>query len=179
MSNNELLNYEMSLGFSNAELIDTKDLVFDPSFRPYCAENVCGQYGINYTCPPDCGTPEEMKQKIITHKKALVLESTWSIKDYSDLPAIKQGKAAHNHWQIQLLQQARSHGTDGFLVGASGCTLCSPCKRELGEPCCFPSLRWSCMSAYCIYVKKLADLCGMQYNPGTGSITFYGMLVFD
>lgn len=179
MTDRELTDYALSLGFSDAKIIETKELVFDPSFRPYCAENLCGQYGANYTCPPDCGTPEEMKQKIVSHPRALVMESLWEVKDYSDQAAIKHGKACHNHWEIQVLKEARSRGTDGFLVGASGCSLCSPCAMTAGEPCRFPDLRWSCMSACCIFVKKLADLCGMEYDPGPGLVTFYGMFVFD
>ena len=179
MTEQELTAYALGLGFADAKIAATEDLVFDPSFRPYCAENLCGQYGVNYTCPPGCGSPEEMKEKIIRHKKALVMESLWDVKDYSDQAAIKKGKASHNHWQIQVLKEARSRGTDGFLVGASGCSLCSPCRMKAGEPCCFPDLRWSCMSAYCIFVRKLADLCGMEYDPGPGLVTFYGMFVFD
>ena len=37
--------------FSAAAVVDTADIVFDPSFRPYCEENLCGQYGANYSCP--------------------------------------------------------------------------------------------------------------------------------
>ena len=179
MTDQELIQFAAEQGFADAKVIETKDLVFDPSFRPYCAENLCGQYGVNYTCPPDCGTPEEMKQKILCHRKALVMESLWPVKDYSDKAAIKEGKSSHNHWEIQVLKQARKNGTDGFLVGASGCSLCSPCGMKTGDPCRFPDLRWSCMSAYCIFVKKLADLCGREYDPGPGLVTFYGMFVFD
>ena len=179
MTDQELIDFSVGCGFSDAKIAGTGEIVFDPSFRPYCAENLCGQYGVNYTCPPDCGTPEEMKQKIMVHKKALVMESLWEVKDYSDQAAIKKGKAAHNRWEIQVLKQARAQGLDGFLVGASGCSLCSPCRMKSGEPCCFPDLRWSCMSAYCIFVKKLTDLCGMDYDPGPGLVTFYGMFVFD
>ena len=179
MTNQELIDYAISCGFTKAKVVDTKDIVFDPSFRPYCAENYCGKYNENYTCPPVCGTPEEMEQKITCHQKALVLESIWKVKDYYDNPAIKQGKATHNRWGIQLVQYARSQGMEGFLVGASGCSLCTPCKMKTGEPCRYPDLCWSCMSAYCIFVKHLADLCEMNYNPGSGLVTFYGMFVFD
>ena len=120
-----------------------------------------------------------MKQKILCHKKALVLESLWEVADYHDKPALLHGKSSHNSWELQVLHQARSQGIDGFLVGASGCSLCTPCHQKTGEPCRFPQLRWSCMSAYCIFVKKLADLCGMTYSPGPGRVTFYGMFVFD
>ena len=120
-----------------------------------------------------------MKQKILAHKKALVLQSIWQLESYTDTPAIKKGKSGHNTAAIRLMKRCRDEGCNGFLVGASGCALCSPCTRKNNEPCRFPDLKYSCMSAYCIFVKKLADLCGMEYTCGDGLIAFFGMYVFD
>ncbi len=178
MTAEQMVQYAYEEGFSAAAVVDTADIVFDPSFRPYCEENLCGQYGANHSCPPDCGTPEEMKQKVLAHKKALVLQSIWQLESYTDTPAIKKGKSGHNTAAIRLMKRLRDEGCDGFLVGASGCALCSPCTRKNNEPCRFPDLKYSCMSAYCIFVKKLADLCGMEYTCGDGLIAFFGMYVF-
>ena len=58
MTAEQMVQYAYEEGFSAAAVVDPADIVFDPSFRPYCEENLCGQYGANYSCPPDCGTPE-------------------------------------------------------------------------------------------------------------------------
>lgn len=166
-------------GFAAAEVISTDKIVFDPSFRPYCAENICGQFDANYTCPPDCGTPEQMQQRILSRRRALVLQTIHQVADVSDTQAIKQGKRMHNQMSLRLMQRLRQEGCDGFMVGASGCSLCSPCKRKLGEPCAFPDRRYSCMSAYCIFVSKLAAECGMEYDCGEGLLAFFGMYVCD
>lgn len=174
-----MIQYAVDEGFATAAVIDTSEITFDPSFRPFCEENLCGKYGVNYSCPPDCGSPEEMKQRILAHKKALVLQTIWEIADYSDTPAIKEAKSIHNTAAIRLMKRLRAEGCDGFMVGASGCSLCNPCAITKGEPCRFPDLRYSCMSAYCIFVKKLADKCGMEYDCGPGLLAFFGMYVFD
>ena len=179
MTNDEMIARAVEAGFAAAEVIDTDKIVFDPMFRPFCEENLCGQYGVNYACPPDCGSPEQMKQKVLAHKKALVLQTIWQVADFSDTPAIKQGKASHNAAALRLMKSLRQQGCDGFLVGASGCALCSPCAKKSGESCRFPELQYSCMSAYCVFVKKLADACGMEYDCGDGLIAFFGMYVFD
>lgn len=166
-------------GFAAAEVVSTDQIVFDPSFRPYCAENICGQYDANYTCPPYCGTPEEMRQRIQSHKKALVLQTIHQVTDYSNTALIKQTKKTHNQMSLHLMKKLRQEGCQGFLVGASGCSLCSPCKMKLGEPCAFPDQRYSCMSAYCIFVSKLAQQCGMEYDCGEGLLAFFGMYVYD
>lgn len=179
MLEKDMVQYAVEEGFSAAEIVNTEDIVFDFSFRPYCEENLCGQYGANYSCPPDCGSPEAMKQRVLAHKKALVLQTIWEISDYSNMDLIKPAKAAHNAAEIRLAKRLRTDDRDGFIVGASGCALCSPCKQVLGQPCAFPQYQYSCMSAYCVFVKKLADKCGMEYDCGDGLLAFFGMYVFD
>lgn len=179
MTESEMIQCAVAEGFSAAAVVDTEKIVFDPSFRPYCAENICGQYGANYACPPDCGSPDEMKQRILVHKKALVLQSICQVADYSDMPAIKLGKKNHNAAEIRVVNAMRQAGHQGIIVGASGCALCTPCNQTLGLPCKFPDLKYSCMSAYCVFVKKLADECGMEYDCGEGLLAMFGMYVFD
>lgn len=179
MLEKDMVQYAVEEGFSAAEIVNTEDIVFDFSFRPYCEENLCGQYGANYSCPPDCGSPEAMKQRVLAHKKVLVLQTIWEISDYSNMDLIKPAKAAHNAAEIRLVKRLRADGRDGFIVGASGCALCSPCKQVLGQPCAFPEYQYSCMSAYCVFVKKLADKCGMEYDCGDGLLAFFGMYIFD
>ena len=84
MTDEMLIKSAIEEGFANAAVIRTDEIVFDESFRPYCAENLCGKYGVNYSCPPDCGTPEEMKKRVLEHKHALVLQSIWPISNYKD-----------------------------------------------------------------------------------------------
>ena len=179
MTDEQLVAWAVDEGFAAAAVVDTKNIVFDPSFRPYCEENLCGQYGVNYACPPSCGSPEEMKDRVLRHKRALVLQTIWEITDYSDKPAIKQAKGGHNAAAIRLVKRLRDAGCDGFLVGASGCALCSPCAVTENLPCRFPDLQYSCMSAYCVFVSKLAQTCGMEYDCGEGLLAFFGMYVCD
>lgn len=179
MKEQDMIRLALDEGFACAAMIDTDKIAFDPMFRTFCAENLCGQYGINYACPPQCGSVEEMKEKILSRKKALVLQTIWEISDYSDKDAIKQAKSAHNAAAIRLAKRLRAQDQSGIIVGASGCALCSPCVLPKGEPCRFPELHYSCMSAYCIFVKKLADACGMEYDCGPGLLAFFGMYVLD
>lgn len=179
MTNDEMIALAVEAGFAAAEVIDTDKIVFDPMFRPFCEENLCGQYGVNYACPPDCGTVEQMKARVLAHKKGLVLQTIVQIADYADNEAFKLGKKQHNGASIRLMQEFRQAGVPGFLIGASGCALCSPCALRSGEPCRFPDSRYSCMSAYCIFVRKLAEECGMEYDCGEGLTAFFGMYIFD
>lgn len=174
-----LIRWAAEEGFAAAAVVETRDIVFDPMFRPFCEENLCGQYGVNHSCPPDCGTPGEMKRRITAHRRALVLQTIWEIEDYTDAAAIKAAKAEHNAATQRLVRRLREAGLDGPIVGASGCALCSPCAKKEGLPCRFPKLQYSCMSAYCIFVRELAEKCGLEYECGPGLLAFFGMYVFD
>ena len=179
MNKTEIIELSIAEGFHSAEIIGTDKIVFDAAFRPYCEENLCGQYGANYSCPPDCGTPEEMKQRVLSNKKALVLSTEWEIEDFSQTDKIKEAKARHNAAMLCLIEKLKSIGHDGFMVGASGCSLCKTCKLIDGKPCKHPDKMYSCMSAYCIHVKKLAEDCKINYDYKDNILHFFGMYVFD
>ena len=179
MNKMEMIELSIAEGFHAAEIIDTDQIVFDAAFRPYCEENLCGQYGANYSCPPDCGTPEQMRQKVLAHKKALVVSTEWKIENFLQKDQLKKAKVLHNAAMIRLIKKLKSEGHDGFMIGASGCTLCSPCKLASGASCDYPDMMYSCMSAYCIYVKKLAEDCNMNYDYKNQMLPFFGMYVFD
>lgn len=176
MTEQEWIDLALSLNFANAAVMDTGDLVFVPSFRPLCQENLCGKYGANYACPPDCGTVEEMKERILQWPRALVLQTLWDIDDPLDESQTKPAKGQHNRMTRLLIDRA---GQPGLMVGAGGCSLCSPCALVEGEPCRFPDKRYSCMSAYCIFVQEMAASCGMEYDCGTGITAFFSMFCFN
>lgn len=64
MTDRELLELARADGFS-AAIIPTGKIVTDEKFRPFCEENLCGNYDANYSCPPDCGTVEETRQRLM------------------------------------------------------------------------------------------------------------------
>lgn len=164
-------------GFAGAVMVNTADLPFDASFRPLCEENLCGKYGVNYACPPDCGSPEAMAQRLLASPRALVLQTIWEIADYGDKKATAAAKKSHNEATLRLLKKLRSEGCDGLPVGSGGCSVCKTCAIVEGKPCAFPELQFSCMSAYCIFVRKLAEQCGLEYDCGPGLLGFFGMIV--
>ncbi len=164
--------------FSSAAIIPTEELHFDPGFRAYCAENLCGGYGANYSCPPDCGAPEEMRGRILAHRSALVLQTKWDIADYRDAAAIHAAKSAHNGAMLRLIARLREAGHPGLMAGASSCVLCTPCARVSGEPCRHPDIAYSCLSAYCVHVRDLSERCGMDYACADGKLALFGLYAF-
>lgn len=176
MTEQEMIRLAEELGFASAAVIDTEDIVFIPAFRPLCEENLCGKYGVNYACPPACGTVEEVAARVRSYRRALVLQTMWDIDDPMDVAQTKPAKTAHNRMALELKDRI---GGDGLVAGAGGCDLCRECALVHGEPCRFPDRKFSCMSAYCVFVQDLAQRCGMEYDCGPGVVGFFGMYCFD
>ena len=175
MTQQQILELAASEGFY-AAMIEPEQVPVDAKFRSFCEENLCGRYGANYSCPPDCGSPEAMHKAILAEEQILIIETIRDIESYQDKAAIQQAKAFHNAAAIRLMDRLKQSGFDGFCSGYNGCPLCDPCKRISGEPCSFPEKRISCLSAYCVDVAELAKRCSLEFAWQDGKLFLFGML---
>lgn len=177
MQDCEILKLAKDNGFS-AAMIATDEIIQDASFRKFCEDNLCGKYDANYSCPPDCGTVEEVQARLKAGKRALVLQTIWEIGSYENKQAVQASKKAHNAAILRFTERLRQAGIQGFCLGYGGCPLCDPCKRVENQPCAHPDKKISCMSAYCIDVGKLADKCGLEFAWVPEKLFLFGMFVF-
>lgn len=181
MKNEDIIKTALDAGFFSAAVIGTEKLVFDYSFRKYCEENLCGNYGVSYSCPPFCGTPEELHARIASFPYVAVFQSKWpEIREFNanTVPLILDAKAKHNASQQSTVAAMKKAGHEGVFVGASGCALCGECAARENKPCPHPEEVFFCLSAYCINVSKLAESCSMDFSPADGSLTLYGLYAF-
>lgn len=177
MQDNAIIKKANEYGFS-AAFVSTDEIVTDRTFRKYCEDNLCGKYNANYSCPPDCGTVEEVQERLKAGKRALVLQTIWEIGSYENKQAVLDSKKAHNAAILRFTDTLRKKGINGFCLGYCGCPLCDPCKRVTNEPCAHPDKKISCMSAYCIDVAKLAEKCQLEFAWVPEKLFLFGMFVF-
>ena len=176
MNDMELIKLADNMGFHTA-LISAGEIPVDGSFRKFCEDNLCGKYNANYSCPPGCGTVEEVRQRLFGADKALVLQTIHEIGSYENKEAILKSKKNLNTDILKLTETLRKEGVSCFCLGYGGCPLCDPCKQVAGEPCAFPEKRISCMSAYCIDVGKLAEKCGLAFAWIPEKLFLFGMIL--
>ena len=176
MTKQEMLALAETMGFQ-ARFLSTTEIPVNAEFVKYCEENLCGNYGANYACPPDCGTPAEMHQKLLSADLALVLQSQWEIPGYGT-PEVLYVKIKHTNSIRSLMGKLRQMGHDVFGMGYGGCNLCDPCKRKEGKPCAFPELCMSCLSAYCVDAAKLAERCDLTFDWNPKKLHLFGMILF-
>lgn len=175
MKEEEMLRKAEKLKFTNAAFLDVDQLEFDPGLRRYCRENACGNYGKNYACPPDCGTPEEMEQKVRRYSRVLVLQTIQKLRDWTDPAQIRRARKRHNDMTLAFAKGMEEQGEKGMKIMAGPCSLCETCGRSQGIPCRFPGQLASCFSAYCICAEKMAESCQMPYWCGENTVAFFSM----
>ena len=156
----DLIKEALSMGFANAAIMDTKDLVFVPEYRQFCEDNLCGNYNLVPACPPACGTVEEMHEKAMKYEKALVLQTV--LKDPIMDPALfKQAKHAQNILTEQLAKWMQENGKEDVLIMSAG-----------------PYKNCSCMSAYSVDAQKMADAVGMVCWADDSDVRFFTQILF-
>ena len=156
----DLIKEALSMGFANAAIMDTKDLVFVPEYRQFCEDNLCGNYNLVPACPPTCGTVEEMHEKAMKYEKALVLQTV--LKDpVMDPVLFKQAKHAQNILTEQLAKWMQENGKEDVLIMSAG-----------------PYKNCSCMSAYSVDAQKMADAVGMVCWADDSDVRFFTQILF-
>lgn len=83
MTEMDLIKLAEEAGFL-AAVLPAKEIPVDSSFRKFCEDNLCGKYNANYSCPPGCGTVEEVHQRLFAQEKALVVEMIWEVNGFDD-----------------------------------------------------------------------------------------------
>ena len=151
-----LIEEAKALGFSDAAVISTDQLVFVPEYRVFCEDNLCGNYDKNPACPPQSGTVEEMKEHALKYEKTLILQTMQDgLIDY------KKAKLSHNKLTEKLSEKMKEAGITDLLIMSAG-----PYKHN------------SCMSAYCVDAQKMADAAGMLCWTSDGMIRYFSQVLF-
>lgn len=150
-----------ALGFTDAALMEVKDLVIVPEYRMFCEENLCGNYGVLPACPPESGSVEEMTARVRRYKTALVLMIEHTPVNYTDRAEQKAAKKHQNILTEQLMDRMHEDGTDDLLMMGAG-----PWKGA------------SCMSAYCVNAQKMAEHVHMKCWENDGKIRYFSLILF-
>ena len=163
------------LGFAETGFLPAAELPFRKEFRQFCVDNVCGNYGANYSCPPACGTPEEMEDRTRPFSQAVILRSQWTPEQAGGPQGVKACKDRHNRWTRQFVARRREEDGESLVMAGGCCGLCAPCRMREGQPCPHPKEAWSCLSAYCVDVAAMAEAAGMDFRWDPQRVSFYSV----
>ena len=129
MTDMDLIKQAEEAGFL-AAILPVKEIPVDGSFRKFCEDNLCGKYNANYSCPPGCGTVEEVHERLFAQEKALVLEMIWDVDGFDDKEFIFSSRNKLNRTVLQLMDQLREAGMDGFAWVMAAVLCAIPASRQ-------------------------------------------------
>ena len=155
-------------------IIPVDALIFSEDLLSYCKSNVCGNYGKSWTCPPNCGSIQEQKEKILAYDNALVFTTLHKIEDSFDYEGMTLGREKHITLTLEIRDKLLQT-TDDFLVFGAGA--CPICKCTFPEPCRHPEKRIGSIEAAGIAVAELSKTAGISYNNGPNTVTFFSMVL--
>lgn len=170
----------VDFGFTGAAVISTRELVHVHEYRQFCEENMCGNFGANYSCPPYCGTVDEMIQKAAPYQRVLVLQTVSRVNSALDPEEAVPLKQDHSGRSRMLYKEMKKRGVlpEGLMSLAGPCGLCKPCNMRIGKECPFPAERASCMSAFSLDVTKLAASAELPLSWDLDQVTYFSLYYF-
>ncbi len=164
-------------GFTAAAPLDPACLQAQAHVRAMCAQDKCGSYGRNWTCPPHCGTTEECQKKMQAYSRGILLQTQGQLSKAIDSRAYRQTEQRHLESFARFCQAIRRQYPDALCLGAGGCRVCKSCAWP--EPCRFPEKAVSSMEAYGLFVTQVCRDAGLPYYYGEKTITYTACVLFD
>lgn len=164
------------IGFSEANILDTKTLRAERWVRETCASDRCHAYGHNWTCPPACGTLEECAQRMEKYAHGILLQTVGRLARQIDAKAYIRTEEVHLKHFSEFTKKIRAEYPDSLCLGAGGCRICGMCAYP--NPCRFPDKACSSMEAYGLFVTQVCKDNNIKYYYGNQTITYTACVLF-
>jgi len=176
------ISVKLNIPIRESAVIPSSAIIFSPELLECCKTNVCGNYNKSWTCPPACESFEKQREKILSHKNALIFTTVRELEDSFDYEGMEKGRMFHSMLTIEIKKRLAG----ALVFGAGGCPVCSV-KDGISEktacaypdPCLFPEKRIVSIEAAGINVTELSKTAKVTYNNGQNSVTFFSLVLFD
>lgn len=164
-------------GFYEFGHVEIERMKYYQEIREICKENMCGNYGISWACPPAIGTLEECRTRVNQYDKMILFSQKYSLEDSFDFEGMVAGLRDFKKMVDLLQQKLDDFLSDYLLLSNEGCGRCSECTYP-DAPCRFPHLLHHSLEGYGFIVNELAGEAGVSYNNGPCTVTYFGALLF-
>ena len=170
-----------------SEKIGMKDFrEFDPSLllpedriREYCYQNLCGNYGRHYMCPPSIGTVEEIIDKLNVYNKAILVRYSEEVDVKEDRKKVKRSKIDFHKKILELEDFLHREGIDAWGLVGGYCSFCIECKAITDRPCKHPHKARPSLESLGIDVQKLLDNFGLDNKFYPDKIVWTGCILIN
>ncbi|MBC3798091.1 DUF2284 domain-containing protein [Acetobacterium tundrae] len=174
MLRDKIINAINEVGFDEYKEISSADIIFADAVFASCKANTCGNYGLNYACPPLSGDMEENKQRFLNYDHAIILNKIMFLGEYYE-------KMEDSMTEVfERLDELRQKLKDELVMiaGPGGCNLCKECAAKTSEPCRFPEKKRYSMEGSGMDIVSMSRKLGMIYNAGDKKVGFFMMVLY-
>lgn len=172
----EWLSIALEAGFSKAAELDTATLKPMQMVRDACATNRCGNYGINWTCPPACGNLDECAEQMKKYQRGLILQTVGKLNKVIDTKGYAEILERHRHALYEFRDRFLDAYPDALVLGSGGCSICQECAYP--EPCRFPKKAIAPMEAYGLFVTQICKDNHVEYYYGPKTLAYTACILF-
>lgn len=163
-------------GFDVAVPLNPGTLVAREDVRDMCAQDKCGAYGKNWTCPPAVGTLEDCQRKMKQYRQGILLQTVGHMTKTIDSKCYRETERRHNQQLSVFAEEIRKAWPEALCLGAGGCRVCKKCAYP--EACWFPEKAVSGVEAYGLFVTQLCRDAGVPYHYGEKTIAYTALVLF-
>jgi predicted metal-binding protein len=165
-----------AMGFHTAVAMDPRTLVVREDIRAMCAQDKCGAYDKNWTCPPAIGTVSQCQETIGKYRRGILLQTVGHTRKAVDTRCYRETEGRHLENFHALAQAIRAEFPQALCLGSGACRVCSRCAYP--HPCRFPEKAVSSMEGYGLFVTQVCRDAGVPYHYGEKTITYTACILF-
>lgn len=178
ISLSDISQFARQLGIDPCLEFDPGLLVPEQRIRDLCHENICGNYGANYMCPPHIGSIDEIKARLGKFQHGILFQYSRPV-DVRNRKEVDRIKVDFHRKILQLEGFFKSKGVER-VWGLSGgsCGLCEVCKAKVDEPCAYPDEARMSLEALAIDVLSFLSKCGLDNRFYPDKVIWTGCLLF-
>ena len=165
-------------GFTSSAPLDVATLIFLPEVRDMCATDKCNRYNHSWSCPPACGSLEDMREKVKAFTSGLLVQTVGHLEDNFDWETLEETAKKQKESFEKMQAILKKEYPRLIAMGTGGCTICETCTYP-DAPCRFPDRLTSSMEACGLLVSQVCTDNNLKYNHGPLTIAYTGCFLLQ
>lgn len=173
----ELEKLALDSGFTHAVPLDTTTISLKQEVRDMC-KNGCQQYARRWSCPPGCGSLNELREMICHYKKGILVQTVTELEDEFDWDGMIKAQNRHQEHFHLFLEKLCAFNPEFLPLGTGCCMICKTCSYP-DAPCRFPQKRISSMEACGMVASEVCRQNHLKYYYGPNTIAYVACVLVE
>lgn len=167
----EIFDLAQTLGLDTFKKLSIDTLLPMPEIREMCNPKQCPKYDKQWTCPPNCGTLEELTAEINKYDYGYLVQTIGELEDDFDIETMQETEKIHKRAVMELNVHLKPQFTSTLPMPAGACNLCKECTYP-DNPCRYPQFAAPSMEASGLFVSDVCQKNDVKYYYGPQTMAY-------